>query len=113
MTEQADIPMPEASPEAAPVAKANPAGRGGGFLGLLAGGVQAAGMGFGLSMYLLPQGWQPAAPDVTLIDRLAAVEKAVASLPAPDVGLADRVAAVEAELAKPAPPPDCAPNRYP
>ncbi|GHC51447.1 COG4223 family protein [Neogemmobacter tilapiae] len=99
MTDTTDIPDP--APEAVPTPPKPDRPRSA-FPGLVTGGALAAAMGFGLSMYLLPQGWQPVATDTALIDRLTAVEMALAAIPKPDTSLTDRLAAVEAALAKPA-----------
>jgi hypothetical protein len=97
MTEDAAIPTPDPIVETPkPLSKPRSV-----FPGLVAGGVLAAAMGFGLSAYLLPNGWQPVAPDTALAERLTAVENALAAAPKPDSSLDDRLAAVEAVLAQP------------
>jgi hypothetical protein len=109
MTDTTDIPDPAPEPVATPTPPVAKRPRSA-FPGLVAGGALAAAMGFGLSMYLLPQGWQPVPTDATLNDRLAAVEKALATLPKPDGSLTDRLTAVEAVLAKPATVTDLTPR---
>lgn len=107
---QADAPVvlpeperPEMAPEAASSVADTPASRSGGagFLGLLLGGVVAAGLGFGLAAYGAREGWpflQPAAPQAEAIATELAALKAEA---AKSAALSDRLAALETREAAP------------
>lgn len=108
--ETAIPPLPEPEPVPAP--------RRNGFAGLLAGGVVAAALGFGLAQ-VVPQGWPLAGGDgaaeriAAQEARLAALQEEVAriaALPAPDSTLAERVARLEnAPAPEAAPAPDLGP----
>lgn len=89
-----DISQTETPPE--PVARRSGAGR---FFGLLAGGVVAAGLGFGLAAYGMREGWPLLVPQTaTLQDEIAALRSQLAEVAArePDLG---RLDALEAKLA--------------
>lgn len=123
LTEDAaqDMAPPQPAPEAsAPAPATNPqTGGAGRFVGLLAGGVVAAGLGFGLATYGVQQGWPllvapPTEPATDLTADLAALQKALAdqsaridalaNRPAPDLtALEDRLAALEAAPAQTGP----------
>ena len=108
------VPATEAEPEPerqAEPARSEPVQQGsGGFLPLLLGGVAAAGIGFAVAQYAVPEGWPtPATPDpgvsealTAQADRIAALEAAIADLPeapvAPEVDEGAIASAVEAQL---------------
>ena len=108
VTEAAQEPEPEPRPE--PVRSEPVQGGSGGFLPLLLGGVAAAGIGFAVARYAVPEGWPtPAAPDAAVdsalsaqADRIAVLEAAIADMPdAPTMPVIDEAAitsAVESEL---------------
>lgn len=93
----ASAPPPPASPEP------RTAPRSGGGIGLVLGGVVAAGLGFALAQ-VVPEGWPfGAGADrvATLESRLADQARMIESLstrPSPDAALAERLAAVESAL---------------
>ncbi|MBC7137139.1 MAG: hypothetical protein H5U17_00065 [Defluviimonas sp.] len=86
------VPAPE--PEPAPRAQ-----RRGGFFPALLGGVIAAALGAGATLYLLPQGWQPAGPTAEEVAQTEAIEGQLATLSAEIEALKSAPAPVQAETA--------------
>lgn len=116
--ETAAPPLPEPEPERRPdPVPAPPPPRRSGFAGLMAGGVLAAALGFGLAQ-VVPQGWPRADSDGSA-ERLAAQEASLAALqeevariaatPAPDSTLAARVEQLENAPPPVVPAPDLGP----
>jgi hypothetical protein len=111
-----DLPEPEVRPEAEPQVEPAPepaavrpappppqvVRSGPGFLPLFLGGVAAAGLGFVLARYAVPEGW-PNPPVAPAEDVSAAVESQASRLAGLEQQLADLAAKVDAAVAQPAP----------
>lgn len=110
-----DLPEPEHRPDSEPLAEPVPepaaahrapppqvVRAGPGFLPLFLGGVAAAGLGFILARYAVPEGW-PNPPVAPAEDLSAAVESQASRLAAMEQQLSDLAAKVDAAVAQPAP----------
>jgi hypothetical protein len=99
-------PAPETVPEPAAARPAPPPPQmvrsGPGFLPLFLGGVAAAGLGFVLARYAVPEGW-PNPPVAPAEDVSAAVESQASRLAGLEQQLTDLAAKVDAAAAQPAP----------
>jgi hypothetical protein len=93
---EAEVPAEPPEPALAP--------RRSGFIGPVAGGAIAAALGFGLSMYVLPQGWQPAADMTGLVAeqeaRITKLESDLAALKTAKPVDDTRIPALETGLAE-------------
>ncbi len=86
----------EPAPEPEPAHRTQ---RRGGFFPALLGGVIAAALGAGATLYLLPQGWQPAGPTPEEVAQTEAIEGQLATLSAEIEALKSAPAPVQAETA--------------